>query len=74
MQLIESGPLADKRNEVIAEMKKSQSFVPDSATKGKTIRRVEMEAPAELADANPRHKEDFTSLLSAAAQKKPQGG
>ncbi len=29
--------------------------------------------PTESQDANPRHKEDFTSLLDAAAKKKPQG-
>jgi hypothetical protein len=62
----ESQTLQDKRKQRIQDQLKDRAVSADS---GFPI----ASNSAESSDENPRHKEDFTGLLNAAARKKPQG-
>ncbi|HUO92185.1 MAG TPA: hypothetical protein VMU22_04645 [Rhizomicrobium sp.] len=52
---------------------KDQRMAREKEARQKHVSRVQPEvASAELRDANPDHKEDFTRLLNAASRKRPQ--
>lgn len=65
IEIIEESQLfRQQRNGVVENMKKDKTFVPTSAAP----KMMPTAVPTEPASDNPSHKEDFTSLLSAAAK------
>jgi len=64
--LLESEPVKEKRDKDIEAARKASGFRPTSASSSN-------ESNQKGGTLNPYHKEDFTSLLSAAARAKPKG-
>lgn len=65
-ELMESEEMSKRLDALVTEHFKKSGFRRAGASSAK--------AQAEPSDANPDHKEDFTSLLNAAAKGKPQAG
>lgn len=71
IEIIQSAPIKDIMERSLAKLHKNSDFVPTSAAN--SINEVTADRMATPTAANnppnPRHKEDFTSLLDAAAKK-----
>jgi hypothetical protein len=74
-ELLDSGPLADHRRDVERQVMEYEAKNPPVATLTDMGRPSDADGISQPPDeANPSHREDFTSLLNAAARKRPQDG
>ena len=68
LDFLEGPILKAKRDEEIAAQTNARGYRPSSVG---SVRVGKSSAP-KVKDENPQHREDFTSLLNAAAKKQPQ--